>query len=37
MMESINRLVTSPITGLPIMLIPLGRVIWLTVAGAFLP
>jgi len=32
--QKIDRLVTSPITGLPIMLILLGIVIWLTVSGA---
>ncbi len=32
--QRIDRLVTSPITGLPIMLILLGSVIWLTVSGA---
>jgi len=32
--QKIDRLVTSPITGLPIMLILLGVVIWLTVSGA---
>jgi ferrous iron transport protein B len=32
--QRIDRLVTSPITGLPIMLILLGLVIWLTVTGA---
>ena len=32
--QKIDRLVTSPITGLPIMLILLGLVIWLTVSGA---
>ena len=35
--QKIDRLVTSPITGLPIMLILLGLVIWLTVAGANVP
>lgn len=32
--QKIDRLVTSPITGLPIMLILLAIVIWLTVSGA---
>jgi ferrous iron transport protein B len=32
--QKIDRLVTSPITGLPIMLVLLGAVIWLTVSGA---
>jgi ferrous iron transport protein B len=32
--QRIDRLVTSPITGLPIMLILLGFIIWLTVTGA---
>ncbi|MCB0102016.1 MAG: ferrous iron transporter B [Anaerolineales bacterium] len=32
--QKIDRLVTSPITGLPIMLLMLGVVIWLTVSGA---
>jgi ferrous iron transport protein B len=32
--QKIDRLVTSPITGLPIMLILLGIIIWLTVQGA---
>jgi len=32
--QKIDRLVTSPIVGLPIMLILLGLVIWLTVSGA---
>jgi len=32
--QKIDRLVTSPLTGLPIMLILLGLVIWLTVSGA---
>jgi ferrous iron transport protein B len=32
--QKIDRLVTSPWTGLPIMLILLGIVIWLTVSGA---
>jgi ferrous iron transport protein B len=32
--QKLDRLVTSPITGLPIMLILLGIVIWLTVSGA---
>jgi ferrous iron transport protein B len=32
--QKIDRLVTSPITGLPIMLILLGIIIWLTVSGA---
>jgi ferrous iron transport protein B len=35
--QKIDRLVTSPITGLPIMLILLGFVIWLTVTGANIP
>ncbi|GAB4569814.1 MAG: nucleoside recognition domain-containing protein [Anaerolineales bacterium] len=32
--QKVDRLVTSPIVGLPIMLILLGLVIWLTVSGA---
>lgn len=32
--QKIDRLVTSPITGLPIMLLLLGVIIWLTVSGA---
>ncbi len=32
--QKIDRLVTSPITGLPIMLILLALIIWLTVSGA---
>ena len=32
--QKIDRLVTSPWTGLPIMLILLGIIIWLTVSGA---
>lgn len=32
--QKIDRLVTSPLTGLPLMLILLGIVIWLTVSGA---
>jgi ferrous iron transport protein B len=32
--QKIDRLVTSPITGLPIMLVLLGIIIWLTVQGA---
>jgi ferrous iron transport protein B len=32
--QKIDRLVTSPIVGLPIMLILLGVIIWLTVSGA---
>ena len=32
--QKIDRLVTSPITGLPIMLILLSLIIWLTVSGA---
>lgn len=35
--QRIDRLVTSPITGLPIMLILLALVIWLTVTGANVP
>ena len=35
--QKIDRLVTSPITGLPIMVILLGLIIWLTVAGANVP
>lgn len=32
--QKVDRLVTSPIVGLPIMLVLLGLVIWLTVSGA---
>ena len=32
--QKMDRLVTSPITGLPIMLGLLGIIIWLTVSGA---
>jgi ferrous iron transport protein B len=32
--QKIDRLVTSPIVGLPIMLILLSLIIWLTVSGA---
>jgi len=32
--QKLDRLVTSPITGLPIMLLLLGIIIWLTVSGA---
>lgn len=32
--QRIDRLVTSPVVGLPIMLILLGLIIWLTVSGA---
>lgn len=32
--QKIDRLVTSPITGFPIMVILLGIIIWLTVSGA---
>lgn len=32
--QKIDRLVTSPIVGLPIMLVLLGVIIWLTVSGA---
>ncbi|MEW6286306.1 MAG: nucleoside recognition domain-containing protein [Chloroflexota bacterium] len=32
--QKIDRLVTSPLTGLPLMLILLGIIIWLTVSGA---
>jgi ferrous iron transport protein B len=32
--QKVDRLVTSPIVGLPIMVILLGLVIWLTVSGA---
>ena len=32
--QKIDRLVTSPYTGLPIMLLLLGFIIWLTVSGA---
>lgn len=35
--QKIDRLVTSPVFGLPIMLILLGIVIWLTVIGANYP
>ena len=35
--QKIDRLVTSPITGLPIMLLILAAVIWLTVTGANVP
>ena len=35
--QKVDRLVTSPIFGLPIMLILLGIVIWLTVIGANYP
>jgi ferrous iron transport protein B len=35
--QKIDRLVTSPVFGLPIMLVLLGLVIWLTVIGANLP
>ena len=35
--QRIDRLVTSPIFGLPIMVILLGLVIWLTVTGANVP
>jgi len=35
--QKIDRLVTSPIFGLPIMLIMLATVIWLTVIGANVP
>ncbi len=35
--QKIDRLVTSPITGLPIMLIILAVIIWLTVTGANVP
>jgi len=35
--QKIDRLVTSPIFGLPIMLVLLGIVIWLTVIGANVP
>jgi len=35
--QKVDRLVTSPITGLPIMVILLGLVIWLTVTGANVP
>jgi len=35
--QRIDRLVTSPIVGLPIMVILLGLVIWLTVTGANVP
>ncbi|MBI5295295.1 MAG: ferrous iron transporter B [Chloroflexi bacterium] len=32
--QKVDRLVTSPLTGLPIMLLLLGLIIWLTVEGA---
>ncbi|HJS20311.1 MAG TPA: hypothetical protein VJ785_16300, partial [Anaerolineales bacterium] len=32
--QKIDRLVTSPIAGLPIMLVLLGAIIWITVVGA---
>jgi ferrous iron transport protein B len=32
--QKVDRLVTSPITGLPIMLLLLAAIIWLTVSGA---
>lgn len=35
--QKIDRLVTSPVAGLPIMLVLLGFVIWLTVTGANVP
>ena len=35
--QKIDRLVTSPLTGLPIMVILLGLIIWLTVTGANVP
>ena len=35
--QKIDRLVTSPITGLPIMLLLLALIIWLTVTGANVP
>jgi ferrous iron transport protein B len=35
--QKVDRLVTSPIFGLPIMLVLLGIVIWLTVVGANVP
>ena len=35
--QKVDRLVTSPIFGLPIMLVLLGIVIWLTVIGANVP
>jgi ferrous iron transport protein B len=35
--QKIDRLVTSPVFGLPIMLLLLGLVIWLTVIGANVP
>jgi ferrous iron transport protein B len=35
--QKVDRLVTSPIFGLPIMLVLLGIVIWLTVIGANIP
>ena len=35
--QKIDRLVTSPVTGLPIMLILLAFIIWLTVTGANVP
>lgn len=35
--QKIDRLVTSPITGLPIMVLLLALIIWLTVSGANVP
>lgn len=35
--QRIDRLVTSPLTGLPIMLLLLALIIWLTVVGANIP
>jgi len=35
--QKIDRLVTSPITGLPIMLLLLATIFWLTIAGANVP
>ena len=35
--QKIDRLVTSPIFGLPIMLVMLAVIIWLTVIGANVP
>ena len=35
--QKIDRLVTSPIFGLPIMLLLLGLVFWLTIQGANVP
>ena len=35
--QKVDRIVTSPITGLPIMFLMLGLVIWLTVTGANVP